>query len=83
MPKSSHAAAHAILIPIFYICLNISDLIEGKMILLLRSSVGCMLYILSTKRNAMFYLQFLGLKIIDLKIVLIQWFCLPIKTLIA
>ena len=30
-----------------------------------------------------FYLQFLGLKLLISRIVLIQWFCLPIKTLIA
>ena len=42
-----------------------------------------MAYILSTKRNAMFLFAVLGVKIIYFKIVLIQWFCLPIKTLIA
>ena len=31
----------------------------------------------------MVYLHFGGLKIIVSKIVLIQWFCLPVKTLIA
>ena len=35
------------------------------------------------KETQCFYLQFLGLKILISKIVLIQWFCLPIKTLIA
>ena len=43
----------------------------------------CSHCILSTKINAMFYLQFWGLKLLISKIVLIQWFCLPIKTLIA
>ena len=39
--------------------------------------------ILSTKRNAMFLFAILGLKLLNSKIALIQWFCLPIKTFIA
>ena len=35
------------------------------------------------KETQCVYLQFLGLKILISKVVLIQWFCLLIKTLIA
>ena len=49
----------------------------------LKHTDACEEAILSTKRNAMFLFAFLGLKIIDFKIVLIQWFCLPIKTMIG
>ena len=41
-------------------------------------------YILSTKRNAMFLFAFFGVGFgFDFKNVLIQWFCLTIKTLMA
>ena len=47
-----------------------------------RPSYG--VHIPSTKRNAMFlFAIFRVKKILISKIVLIQWFCLPIKTLIA